>query len=133
MSGKEKCNFLRSLRVKIAEENHIEYVDTPCSFKGECQGTCPKCDKELLELTQKVGKLGIGVTAAVGVSLLSLGLNGCTPDDGKSASNQIEVLSGDVIVAESEISCSEDSQEPFLTQEEAEDSPLPLMGVAVIE
>lgn len=80
MSGKEKCKLLKELRQRIAEENNIEYTGKPCSFEGDCKGTCPACDRELTDLTQKVNKLGLGMTAAVCISLFSLGLSGCTSE-----------------------------------------------------
>ena len=45
--GKEKCNFLRSIRKKIAETNNIEYEPRECHYDGPCSGTCPACDSEI--------------------------------------------------------------------------------------
>ena len=47
MSGKEKCKYLREIRKKIALENDITLVTSECTFKGECKGTCPKCEAEV--------------------------------------------------------------------------------------
>ena len=47
MFGKKKCNILREIRKKIAKENDIPYETEDCTYKGECEGTCPKCDQEL--------------------------------------------------------------------------------------
>lgn len=81
MTGKEKCNYLKQLRNSIAKKNNIEYVSEECRFKGNCKGTCPKCEAELKELTKKINDkkkiiLGLGIGAA------TLGLVGCvnTPD-----------------------------------------------------
>lgn len=79
MQGKDKCKFLRNLRKKIAEVNGIEYNESDCPFTGQCKGTCAKCDKQLLDLTQKINKAGLGVTAALGLSALAL--TGCTNTD----------------------------------------------------
>lgn len=48
MNNKEKCEELRKLRVKIAEDlGKPELVrNEPCNFTGECSGTCPACYKE---------------------------------------------------------------------------------------
>ena len=52
MTGKEKCNYLRGLRERIARENGIPYESTPCTYQGDdCLGTCPVCEKELRYLT----------------------------------------------------------------------------------
>lgn len=52
MTGKEKCAYLRHLREKIARDNGIPYVSTPCNYQGEdCLGTCPVCDREVQYLT----------------------------------------------------------------------------------
>ena len=50
MFGKKKCKILKEIRKKIAEENDIPYVTRECTHKGECSGTCPRCEQELREL-----------------------------------------------------------------------------------
>ncbi|MGN1410996.1 MAG: hypothetical protein ACI4WH_00610 [Oscillospiraceae bacterium] len=54
MTGKQKCDYLRRMRIKIAEENGIEYQTDKCNFSGECLGTCPKCEEELRYLNSKI-------------------------------------------------------------------------------
>lgn len=74
MLGKEKCKYLREIRKKIALENDIRLVTDECAYKGECKGTCPKCEAEVryleneLERKRKIGKI---VTIA-GLSLAGL-------------------------------------------------------------
>ena len=73
MAGKKKCKILREIRQKIAEENDIPLVTEECRYKGDCKGTCPKCEAELRYLEQQLEKrraLGKKVT----VSALALGL-----------------------------------------------------------
>ena len=73
MAGKKKCKILREIRQKIANENDIPYVTEECRYKGDCKGTCPKCESELRYLEQQLEKrraLGKKVT----VSALALGL-----------------------------------------------------------
>lgn len=55
-TGKEKCEYLRRLRQKIAERYSIEYHPMECNHIGDCIGTCPQCDKELRELTSLINK-----------------------------------------------------------------------------
>lgn len=50
MTGKEKCNLLRSIRRQIAQRNAIPFDSPDCPFTGKCTGTCPKCDDELYQL-----------------------------------------------------------------------------------
>ena len=88
MLGKEKCKYLREIRKKIALENDIRLVTDECSFKGECKGTCPKCEAEVryleneLERKRKIGKI---VTIA-GLSLAGITsgtlLASCGEEDG---------------------------------------------------
>ena len=42
--GKEKCEILKAIRTYVAEKYGLAYTATECSHKGECPGTCPKCD-----------------------------------------------------------------------------------------
>ena len=50
MTGKEKCEILKSIRVRLAELNHISYTPHPCNHIGDCYGTCSVCDSESLWL-----------------------------------------------------------------------------------
>ena len=54
--GKEICKALKTIRRKIAEENGIEFVTLECTFQGECQGTCPKCEAEIRYLDTQLQK-----------------------------------------------------------------------------
>ena len=81
MLGKKKCRMLREIRQKIATENDIPFVTEDCKYKGDCKGTCPKCESELRYLEEQLEKrraLGRKVT----VSAVALGLvtsaAGCT-------------------------------------------------------
>lgn len=56
MTGKDKCEFLRNIRVKIAMENNIPYFPNQCTHKGDCSGTCPLCEAELMYLTDEIEK-----------------------------------------------------------------------------
>lgn len=81
MKGKEKCNYLKAVRRKVAAANGLELDIPECVYEGECQGTCPRCESEVRQLeqalslrkslSQKVSILGVaaglafsGVTAA---------------------------------------------------------------------
>ncbi len=91
MTGKNKCKILKEIRSKIAQENDIPFITRECTYQGECKGTCPKCEQELVYLEQQLAKrrqLGKMVTVSALALGVTLGSVGCQP--------QIEVLEGDV-------------------------------------
>lgn len=57
MTGKEKCELLRDIRVQLANANDIPYTPVKCYHKGNCKGTCDACDSELADLTATFIKL----------------------------------------------------------------------------
>lgn len=57
--GKEKCEILKAIRAYVADKYGIEYAPSECKHKGECQGSCPKCDAELAELQEKLEAKGV--------------------------------------------------------------------------
>lgn len=56
--GKAKCRALKEIRRRIAEANDIDIslVTSECSHKGDCKGTCPKCESELRRLEEELAK-----------------------------------------------------------------------------
>ncbi len=83
MLGKQKCKILREIRQKIADENDIPYVTKECTHKGECRGTCPKCESELRYLEQQLAArqaLGKKVAVAALCAGLAFGVSACGPD-----------------------------------------------------
>lgn len=54
MTGKDKCNILKAVRVKIAAMNGIEYIPNECPHEGPCPGTCPACEAEAEGLLAKL-------------------------------------------------------------------------------
>ena len=88
MKGKNKCKLLKQIRQRIAEENDIPYVTRECSYRGECQGTCPKCEAELRYLEEELEKrrrLGKAVAVAAVAAGLSLSMSACTPSGSAGA------------------------------------------------
>lgn len=55
-TGRKICNALRAIRIKIAKENGISYMDDECTSKGPCRGTCPRCDAEIYYLNEELRK-----------------------------------------------------------------------------
>lgn len=62
VNGHNICDTLNAIRKQIADANEIEYSPEECHFKGECNGTCPKCEQDVrnleheLKLRQMAGK-----------------------------------------------------------------------------
>lgn len=84
MKGKDKCKILKQIRKKIAEENDIQYVVEECKHKGECKGTCPKCEAELRELERELSlrrKIGKRVAVAGLAAGMIVTTTACTPED----------------------------------------------------
>lgn len=52
--GKIICKKLREIREKIAEANDIHLVTTKCHSKGDCSGTCLKCEAEVRYLEEQL-------------------------------------------------------------------------------
>lgn len=50
--GKAICEVLKKVRLTIAEANDIMYIPAICNHKGDCPGTCPKCEEELREISR---------------------------------------------------------------------------------
>ncbi|MBE6586694.1 MAG: hypothetical protein E7645_09315 [Ruminococcaceae bacterium] len=78
--GKEKCRILKQIRAEIAKQNDIAWVVEECSHKGNCRGTCPKCEAEVRQLEKALERrAALGKTVAVvGISAgLSLSVIGC--------------------------------------------------------
>ena len=132
--GKEKCRILKQIRAEIARANDIEWVVSECKHKGNCKGTCPKCEQEVRQLEAALAKReALGKTVAVvGISAsIALSVTGCVnpfpqPTDG--------VPMGDVMPPETsaeETYIAIDGAIPPPETETACD--LPLAGVPVQE
>lgn len=80
MTGKSKCKILKDIRRQIAEKNGIELVIEECKYKGDCLGTCPRCEAEVRYLEKELEKrraLGKKVAVAGLVATLAATSTGC--------------------------------------------------------
>ena len=85
--GKNICNQLKEVRKRIAEENDIPLETEECSYKGECRGTCPRCEAEVRYLENALAdRLRLGKVATV--AGLVLGLAGTTTYAAESTPNK---------------------------------------------
>ena len=77
--GKQTCKILKDIRRQIAEANDIEFVTSECRYKGDCFGTCPKCEAEVRYLEQQLRSrqlMGKAVVLA-GLSTGMITFSGC--------------------------------------------------------
>ena len=71
--GKNICNQLKEVRKRIAEENDIPLETEECTYKGECRGTCPRCEAEVRYLENALAdRLRLGKVATVAGIALAL-------------------------------------------------------------
>lgn len=52
--GRQICRILKEIRRRIAEANGLEYATSECRYKGDCMGTCPKCESEMRWLERQL-------------------------------------------------------------------------------
>ncbi len=121
MYGKQKCKILKEIRQKIADENDIKYVTQECKHKGECTGTCPRCESELRYLEQQLKKrasLGKQIKLAALCAGMAVTVSSCAVIDDTGISDlltpfrptpttEIIELSGEVAWPEPEVSTPE--------------------------
>lgn len=100
--GKETCRILKEIRRQIAEANDIEFITSECRYKGDCLGTCPKCEAEVRYLEQQLRTRSLSSKAVVlaGISAGMILMSGCS---GKSSNQSNVILTGDTILPEQQI------------------------------
>lgn len=74
--GKHTCKILKEIRRQIAEANGIEFMTSECRYKGDCLGTCPKCEAEVRYLEQQLRARSLAgkAIALAGISAASLAM-----------------------------------------------------------
>ena len=98
--GKQTCKILKEIRKQIAAENDIEFVTSECTYKGDCKGTCPKCESEVrylereLEKRQRLGKAAMVAGLSVGLLSTSQVALAQQPEVNDKATPEDEELAG---------------------------------------
>ena len=83
--GKETCRILKEIRRQIAAANDIDLIVSECQYKGECLGTCPKCEAEVRYLEQALERRRLAGRA---VSLLGISAGLLAASTGVSAAGK---------------------------------------------
>ena len=102
MKGKQRCRILKQIRKEIADANGIDYVISECPHKGDCAGTCPKCESEVaylereLEKRRQTGKK-VAIAGIAAAAVISCRKEGFRPGE-----NGTGVSDGSLIPATSE-------------------------------
>ena len=84
--GKQTCKILKEIRKQIAAENDNEFVTSECTHKGDCRGTCPKCEAEVrylereLEKRQRMGKAAVFAGMSLGTLFAATSCNHPVPE-----------------------------------------------------
>ncbi|MCM1051360.1 MAG: energy transducer TonB [Paenibacillus sp.] len=90
--GKQTCKILKEIRRQIAEANDIEFVTSECRYKGDCLGTCPKCEAEVRYLEQQLRArqlMGKAVVLA-GISAGMIVFSGCGNSSSQADSYRLQ-------------------------------------------
>ncbi len=98
--GKQTCKILKEIRRQIAEANGIEFATSECRYKGDCLGTCPKCEAEVRDLEQQLRARSLSgkAIALTGISTGMILMSGCSGTS--TSSSNINELEGVVIYNE---------------------------------
>ena len=136
--GKQTCKILKEIRRQIAEANGIEFAVSECRYKGDCLGTCPKCEAEVRYLEQqlRIRSLAGKAVALAGISAGMILMSGCS---GTTSSQSSETLQGDVVAPveqiETAVSIEEEEGEVpaikdtvVIKKGEIEDTKYPVVG-----
>ena len=78
--GKQTCKILKEIRRQIAEANGIEFATSECRYKGDCLGTCPKCEAEVRYLEQQLRAVALAgkAVALAGISAGMILMSECS-------------------------------------------------------
>ena len=97
--GKQTCRILKEIRRQIADANGIEFVTSECRYKGDCLGTCPKCEAEVRYLEQQLRARSLAgkAVALAGISAASIAMLMPMTSEAQTATD-IKMLPSDSIV-----------------------------------
>lgn len=110
--GKNICKQLKEVRRHIALENDIPLEIKECTYKGECSGTCPRCEAEVQYMENSLAeRIKLGKVATVAGLALGLAAPGvATAQDTVSTQNAKVIPIIDISASYSMGIISEDPQ-----------------------
>ena len=122
--GRQTCKILKEIRRQIADANGIEFATSECRYKGDCLGTCPKCEAEVRYLEQqlRVRTLAGKAIALAGISAGMILMSGCSGTSTKNQAN--DDLLGEFMDSTEMVEQVDDVEEGEIEIEDAR----PLMG-----
>lgn len=98
--GKKICQTLKDIRLQVARANDIPYEPTECKHKGDCSGTCPKCEEEVRYIEYQLNvrrMMGKAVTVA-GVSAGLTALAACNISTQKNTLEGEMPIQNDMVI-----------------------------------
>lgn len=129
--GKQTCKILKEIRRQIAEANGIEFVTSECRYKGDCLGTCPKCEAEVRYLEQQLRARSLAgkAVALAGISVGMILMSGCGGTNAKDLSSD-DIL-GEVVESPEMVEQIEDTEEGELPaiEDTVRNEPKDLCGI----
>ena len=131
--GKQTCKMLKEIRRQIAEANDIEFVTSECRYKGDCLGTCPKCEAEVRYLEQQLrsrqlaGRLVnlAGISAGAIAMLASIAAQSQTPDISLTKGYVATQAMADTIIVKGVVLTGDTLQDGTISRE-------PMIGATII-
>ncbi len=104
--GKQTCKILKDIRRQIAKANDIEFVTSECRYKGDCLGTCPKCEAEVQYLEQQLRKRQLmgkaiavaGISAGAIAMLAPIAVQSQTPETSLTKRLATQAIADSIIV-----------------------------------
>ena len=126
--GKHTCKILKDIRRQIAQENDISLIIEECTYKGDCLGTCPRCEAEVRYLEEQLRKrqsAGKALkVAGISAAMISLLAPSCAPVSKRPApppetEGLVEPLEGDVVYVPEDLPEEDSSTSTEKTNAEA--------------
>ncbi len=98
--GKHTCKILKEIRRQIAEANGIEFATSECRYKGDCLGTCPKCEAEVHYLEQQLRARSLAgkAVALAGISAASLAMLMPMTSEAQTPTERQNFLKGSILI-----------------------------------
>lgn len=131
--GKQTCKILKEIRRQIAEANDIEFVTPECRYKGDCLGTCPKCEAEVRYLEQQLRKRQLagrlvnlaGISAGAIAMLAPIAVQSQTPDTSLTKGYVATQAMADTIIVKGVVLTGDTLQDGTISRE-------PMVGAIII-